>query len=79
MWSHGSQPASGWVLNTVGSKIIRTLEIIYVKKLIPNVDLWKNISQVIIFMLYTVYKKDEMIKFGNKSFEKSQILYYYAH
>ena len=34
----------------------------------------KNIYQVIIFRLYTVYNKHEMIKIGNKSREKSQAL-----
>ena len=33
-----------------------------------------NISQVMIFRLYTVYKKHEMIKIGNQTREKLQIL-----
>ena len=33
-----------------------------------------NICQVMIFRLYTVYNKHEMIKIDNKSREKSQVL-----
>ena len=33
-----------------------------------------NISQVIIFRLYTIYNNDEMIKIGNQAREKSQVL-----
>ena len=34
----------------------------------------KNISQVMIFRLYTVYNKHEMMKIGNQIREKSQAL-----
>ena len=33
-----------------------------------------NIYQVMIFRLYTVYNKHEMIKIGNQTAEKSQVL-----
>ena len=33
-----------------------------------------NIEQVMIFRLYTVYKKHEMIKIGSQTREKSQVL-----
>ena len=33
-----------------------------------------NVSQVMIFRLYTVYNKHEMIEIGNQIKEKSQIL-----
>ena len=33
-----------------------------------------NICQVMIFRLYTVYNKHEMIKIGNQTREKSQVL-----
>ena len=58
---------------TIDSKIIRTHEIIRVKKLIPNA-LLRNICQIIIFRLYTVYKKHKMIKNGNQTRKKSQVL-----
>ena len=55
---------------TVSSKIIQALEIIWVKKLIPNAVLWKkNICQVMIFRLYTVYNKHKMIKIGSQNRE----------
>ena len=34
----------------------------------------KNIDQFIIFRLYTVYKKHDVIKAGNRTREKSQVL-----
>ena len=34
----------------------------------------KNIYQFIIFRLYTVYNKNVMIKIGNQTREKSQVL-----
>ena len=60
--------------NTVGTKINPSLEIIRVKKLMPNAALGKNIYQVMIFGFYTVYKKNEMVKIGNQTIEKSQKL-----
>ena len=49
-------------LRTGGSKIIRALEIIRVKKLMFNEFYEINICQVIIFRLYIVYSKHNMIK-----------------
>ena len=60
-------------LITIGSKIIQEFEIILVKKLIPNAVLI-NICQIMIFRLYTVYNKHEMIKIGNQTTENSQAL-----
>ena len=57
---------------TVGSKIIHTLEIHFVKKLMQFYEI--NISQVMIFWLYTVYNKHEIIKIDNQTREKSQEL-----
>ena len=51
---------------TVGSKIIRAIEIICVKKFIPNVVMEINICQVMIFRLSAVYNKHEVIKIGNQ-------------
>ena len=34
----------------------------------------KNIRQIMIFVLYTVYNKHEIVKIGNQIREKSQIL-----
>ena len=59
-------------MHTIGSKIIRALEIIRVKKLILN-TFFLNICQVMIFWLYTVYNKYEMTKIGNQTREKSQV------
>ena len=63
----------------VSSKIIRALEIIRVKNLIlEDSHLLKfyeiNIYQVMIFSLYTVYNKQEMIKTDNLIREKTQEL-----
>ena len=58
----------------VESKIIRELEIIRVKKIIPNVVLWNKYLSVMIFRLYTVFNKHEMIKISNQIREKSQVL-----
>ena len=55
---------------TVGSKIIRALQIIRIKKLIPNAILGNNFCQVMIFRLCTVYNKRKMIKIGNKNQRK---------
>ena len=33
-----------------------------------------NIYQVMIFRVYTVYNKNEMIKIGNQTREKSQVI-----
>ena len=58
----------------VGSKIIRALEIILVKKLIPNAIHKINICQAMTFRLHNVYNKQEMVKIGNQTREKSQEL-----
>ena len=60
--------------DTVDSKIFRELEISRVKKLILSAILWKNICQVMIFRLYTVYNKHEMIKSDLKA-EKNRKYY----
>ena len=53
-------------LCTVGSKIIRAIEIICVKKLTPTMQFSGiNIYQVMIFGFYTVDNKHEMIKIGH--------------
>ena len=44
-------------MNTVGSKIIRALEVIRVKKRIPNAVYERNICEVMIFRLTIVYNK----------------------
>ena len=62
------------IINTVGSKIIRALEIIRVKKLVPKQILRANICQVMIVRLYAVYNKHEIIKIGIYIREKSQVL-----
>ena len=36
----------------------------------------KNIYQILIFRLYTVYNKHEIIKIANQIREKSQVLYF---
>ena len=61
------------VTPTVGSKIIRALEIIQVKKLVPNAILWINIFQVMIFGLYDFYNKPDMIKIGIQTREILQV------
>ena len=62
------------IFYTIGSKIIRALKIIRVKKLTLKAILRNNLCQVMIFRLYTVYKKHEGIKIDNKTKEKSQVL-----
>ena len=59
---------------TVGNKIIRAREIIRVKNSYVMQFYEINISQVMILSLYTVYNKHEMIKIGNETREKLQIL-----
>ena len=59
---------------TVDSKIIQALEIVHVQKLIPNAVLLNKYRQVVIFSVYTLYNKHEMIKIGNQTREKSQVL-----
>ena len=59
---------------TVDSKIILALEIVRVKKLSLMQFYEINISQIMIFRLYSVYDKHETIKIGNQIREKSQIL-----
>ena len=55
---------------TVDRKIIRALEIIRVKKLLPSAGLWNKSCQIMIFRLYTSYKKHEMIKIVSQYREK---------
>ena len=62
------------ISNTVGSRIVRAHEIIRNKNLISNLVLLKNICQAMIFRLYTVYNKHEIIKIGNQTREKLQVL-----
>ena len=58
--------------STVDSKIIRALEIIRVKKNSYVIQFYEiNNCQVMIFWLYTVYNKYEMLKFGNQTIEKN--------
>ena len=59
---------------TVGSKIIRVLEISRVKKLIPNAVLSKQYLLSHFFRIYTVYNKHDMIKIGNQTIKKSQVI-----
>ena len=59
----------------VGSKIIRALEIIRVKKLILNIQFYEiNICQIRIFRLYTVHNTHERIKISRQTREKSKVL-----
>ena len=57
---------------TVGSKIIRALEIIRVKKLMPNAVLWNKFLSSHDLYAYIVYNKYKMINWQIK--EKSQVL-----
>ena len=59
---------------TVGSKIIRALVIIRVKKLIPNGILGNKYFSNHDLQAYAVYNKHEMIKTDNQTTEKSQVL-----
>ena len=62
---------------TVSSKINRALEIIRVKKLVQFyiMQFYKiNTCQVMIFRLYSVYKKHELIKIGDQTREKPKVL-----
>ena len=62
------------IKNTVGSKIIRTVEIVHVKKLIPNAVLSnKYLSSHDLYRIYAVYKKHQTAKIGNENREKSQV------
>ena len=66
-----------WSANShyaVSSKIIRTFEKICFQKsyLIQFYEM--NICQIMIFKLHTVYNKCEMIKIGNQTRVKSQVL-----
>ena len=62
---------------TVDSKIIRALEMSRVKNshLLQFFEI--NICQVMIFRLYTVYNKHEIIKIDSQTREKSQVLSQY--
>ena len=62
------------VKNTVGSKIIRAFGIVRIKILIPKAVFWNKYLSVMIFRLYTVFNKHEMIKISNQIREKSQVL-----
>ena len=61
--------------NRVGSKTVRALEVILVEKLILNQFYEINICQVMIFRLYTVYNKHEIIKIVNHTREKSHVIF----
>ena len=61
-----------WVISN--ARIILLPTVSRIKKLIPNAFYEINISEIMIFRLYTVYKKQEMIKIGNPTREKSQVL-----
>ena len=67
------QHSSFVIQDTVSSKIIRALEIIDIKKLIPIQFYEINICQVMIFRLYTVYNKHDMIKIDNETRKKAQV------
>ena len=55
-------------------KIIRALQIIRVKQLILMTFYEINICEIRIFRLYAAYNKHELIKIGNQTSEKSQVL-----
>ena len=59
---------------TVYSKNFQALEIIRVKKFIPNAVYEINVHQVMIFKFDAAYKKHQMIEIGNESREKIQVL-----
>ena len=56
---------------TIGSKMLRELQIIRVKKRKPNEE---NICLVINFRFYIVYNKHGVIKIGNQTRVKAQVL-----
>ena len=55
-----------YTMHTVGSKIIRALEIIRVKNSYLMVFFEKNVCQVMNLRLYIVYNKNELIKLVDK-------------
>ena len=60
---------------TADSKIIRALEIVRVKKKSYIMQFYeKNIFQMLISRLYTIYNKHEIIKIYIQTREKSQVL-----
>ena len=61
-------------LISADSKVIRAVEIVSVKKLIPNAIFGNKYLSVMIFRLYIVFNKHEMIKIGDHKREKSQVL-----
>ena len=61
--------------HTVDSKIIRALEISLVKKLYLMQFCEINICQIMIFRLYTVYNKHEIIEIDSQTREKLQVLW----
>ena len=70
---HAIMP-SIYLTSTVGSKIIRALDMIRVKNLYLIQFYNINICQFIIFRLCTVFNKHEMIKICGQTREKSQVL-----
>ena len=59
---------------TAGSKIIRALEIIRVKILIPNAVVRNKYLLFVIFKLHNVYNKHGMMETVNQTREKTQVL-----
>ena len=59
---------------SVGSKIILAFEINLVKNSYLMQFYEINICHVMIFRIYIVYKEHEMIKIGNETTEKLQVL-----
>ena len=60
---------------TVGSKIIRALEVNSGQKISYVMQFCEiNVYQVMIFRLYTVYSKHEMMEISNQTREKPQVL-----
>ena len=69
--------AQATCISTFDTKIIGALETIRVKKFIPNAilrNIFFFVFKFMIFRLYSVYNKNEMIKIGNQTREKSQVL-----
>ena len=56
------------------AKLFEMIEIIRFKKILLVQFYEAYICQVMIFRLYTVYDKHEMIKIGNQTREKSEVL-----
>ena len=60
---------------TIGSKIIRALVIIRVRKFLLNTILWNKHLQIMIFRLYAVHNKHDDSKIGDQI---RKILKYYS-